>query len=111
VAEQIVVNKVDAADAETLDRLRGEFPDAVFVSAHTGEGLDKLRAVVTDRLPRPDAELRVLVPYERGDLVARVHGRGEVLASEHTEHGTLLHARVDPDLAATLMPYIVSPTA
>ena len=111
VSEQIVVNKIDAAGAETLDRLRREFPDAVFVSAHTEEGLDKLRAVVADRLPRPDAELHVLVPYDRGDLVARVHGQGEVLASDHTEHGTLLHARVDPDLAATLMPYMVSPNA
>jgi GTP-binding protein HflX len=111
VAEQIVVNKIDAADPETLDRLRGEFPDAVFVSAYTEEGLDKLRAVVADRLPRPDAELHLLVPYDRGDLVARVHQQGEVLASEHTEHGTRLHARVDPDLAATLLPYNESPTA
>jgi GTPase len=111
VPEQVVVNKVDVADAETLDRLRAGFPDAVFVSAASGEGLDKLRAVIADRLPRPDAEVHVLLPYDRGDLVARVHEQGDVLASEHTEHGTRLHARVDPDLAATLMPYMVSPTA
>jgi GTP-binding protein HflX len=111
VPEQVVVNKVDVADAETLDRLRAGFPDAVFVSAASGEGLDKLRAVIADRLPRPDAEVHVLLPYDRGDLVARVHEQGDVLASEHTEHGTRLHARVDPDLAATLMPYVVSPTA
>jgi GTPase len=111
VAEQIVVNKIDAADPAMLDLLHREFPGAVFVSALTEEGLDKLRAVVADRLPRPDAEVHVLVPYDRGDLVARVHGEGEVLASDHTEHGTLLHARVDPELAAILMPYGASPTA
>jgi GTPase len=110
VPEQIVVNKVDAGDAETLDRLRAGFPDAVFVSAATGEGLDKLRAVIADRLPRPDAEVHVLLPYDRGDLVARVHEQGDVLASEHTAHGTLLHARVDPELAATLMEYHSSPS-
>jgi GTPase len=104
------VNKVDAADAETLDRLRAGFPDAVFVSAATGEGLDKLRAMIADRLPRPDAEVHVLLPYNRGDLVARVHEQGDVLASEHTEHGTLLHARVDPELAASLMAYLSRPT-
>src|SRR5262249_43913442 len=111
VPEQIVVNKIDAADPETLDRLRGEYPDAVFVSARTGEGLDKLRAVVADRLPRPDVEVHVLLPYDRGDLVARVHEHGEVLASEHTERGTRLHARVEPELAATLMKYLSRPTA
>ncbi len=110
VPEQVVVNKVDAADAETLDRLRAGFPDAVFVSAVAGEGLDKLRAVIADRLPRPDAEVHVLLPYDRGDLVARVHEQGDVLASEHTEHGTVHHAREEPELAATLVAYLSRPT-
>jgi GTP-binding protein HflX len=42
------------------------------------------------------------VPYSRGDLVARVHAEGEVLATEHSAHGTLLEARVPPGLAAQL---------
>jgi GTP-binding protein HflX len=42
------------------------------------------------------------VPYSRGDLVARAHAEGEVLAAEHVEDGTLLEARVPPGLAAQL---------
>jgi GTP-binding protein HflX len=45
------------------------------------------------------------VPYDRGDLVARVHRRGEVLDSRHTEVGTELRVRVDEALAAELAPY------
>src|SRR3954463_1081277 len=83
VPEQVVVNKVDAADERMLARLRRREPGAVFVSAVTGEGLDDLRAVVAERLPRPEVDVDVLVPYDRGDLVARVHDEGEVLTSEH----------------------------
>jgi GTPase len=111
VAEQIVLNKVDAADQETLDLLRASFPDALLVSARTGEGLDKLRALVADRLPRPSVELELLVPYDRGDLVARIHTEGEVLSSAHTERGTRLHVRVLGDIAAMLTPYIDSTSA
>jgi GTP-binding protein HflX len=49
--------------------------------------------------------MRVLVPYERGDLVARVHDLGEVLSQEHTAEGTELHARVPGRVAAELEPY------
>src|SRR5882672_3838271 len=88
VPEMLVVNKTDTADEETLLHLKRLWPDAVFVSARTGSGVDGLRAAIESRLPRPAVEIDVLVPYERGDLVARLHERGEVLGSEHTEHGT-----------------------
>ncbi len=105
VPEQIVFNKVDAATPETLLRLRALVPDAVNVSARTGEGLAELRAVIEARLPRPDIEITALVPYTRGDLITRIHERGEVLHTEHTASGTLVHARVGPLLAGLLRPY------
>src|SRR3954466_3450558 len=99
VPEQVVVNKIDAADERMLARLHRREPEAVFVSARTGEGLDDLRSVLAERLPRPDVDVDVLVPYDRGDLVARVHDEGEVLSAEHTGIGTRLHARVPTALA------------
>jgi len=106
VPEQLVFNKLDAADPEMLVRLRRIAPDGVFVSARTGGGLAALNAVLEQRLPRPDVELTVLLPYTRGDLVTRVHETAEVLGAEHTADGTLLHARVHPGLAAVLEPFI-----
>jgi GTP-binding protein HflX len=105
VPEQLVFNKLDAADPEMLVRLRRLAPDAVFVSARTGDGLGSLRAVLEQRLPSPDVEMWVLLPYTRGDLVTRVHETAEVLGTEHTADGTLLHARVHPGLAAALEPF------
>jgi GTP-binding protein HflX len=104
--ELVVINKADAADAMTLARLRQREPHALVCSAKTGEGIAAVRAAVEADLPRPDIEVRVLLPYSRGDLVSRIHDRGEVLAVEHTGDGTLVHARVSEALAGELEPYL-----
>ena len=108
VPELLVVNKIDAADEETLLRLRRLLPGAVFVSARTGEGMDDLLAALEERVPRPEVEMRVVVPYDRGDLVHRVHENGELLAEEHSPDGTMLHVRVAAGLAAELGPYVTA---
>ncbi|WP_412539780.1 GTPase HflX [Longispora sp. K20-0274] len=106
VPELLVVNKIDMADPETLLMIKRDWPGVMFVSAHTGEGIDELRAAIEERLPRPAIELRAVVPYDRGDLVDRVHRLGEVLSTEHGEGGTLVHVRVPRGLAAELQPYV-----
>ncbi|WP_433183882.1 GTPase HflX [Actinoallomurus sp. CA-150999] len=109
VPELIVINKADVADALSLARLRRHEPRSVVVSARTGQGLDALLDAVEEQLPRGDHEVHVLVPYERGDLVARVHDLGEVLSQEHTADGTALHARVPASVAGELEPYVTTP--
>jgi len=105
VKEVIVVNKADAADPEVLDRLRRHEKHCLVVSARTGRGIAELRDLIADELPRPTIDVDVLLPYERGDLVSRLHDEGEVLGSEHTSDGTRVQARVHPDLAAELTAY------
>jgi GTP-binding protein HflX len=105
VAEQLVMNKTDAAAPDVLLALRGRFPDAVFVSARTGDGIEALRDRMAERLPRPAIEVKALVPYARGDLIDRIHNSGEFVSSEHTATGTRLVARVNADLAGELAAY------
>jgi GTPase len=100
--ELLVVNKIDAADDIALAQLRRALPDAVFVSAHTGEGLDQLRTRLVELVEPTDAFVDVTVPYDRGDLVARVHDEGRIDTTEHTEQGTKITARVPVPLAASL---------
>ena len=102
VAEQLVINKIDLADAGMLQSLRTRFPGAVFASARTGEGLDEVRAIVEQRLPNPGTEVTALVPYARGDLIDRIHREGELLTVEHRGDGTFVVARVHDDLAGEL---------
>src|SRR4051794_7120992 len=108
VPEIIVINKADVADPLTLAPILHREPRALVVSAHTGEGVDKLRALVEASLPQPDVAVDLLLPYERGDLVSRIHSEGSVDQLEHTAEGTRLTARVHPALAGDLTPYHVA---
>jgi GTP-binding protein HflX len=107
IKEVIVVNKADAADPEVLDRLRRHEKHCVIVSARTGEGLAELRELIAGELPRPEIPVTVLLPYDRGDLVSRLHNEADVIESEHTEHGTRVHAKVGPTLVGELTAYAV----
>ncbi|WP_448062747.1 GTPase HflX [Cellulomonas hominis] len=102
VPEVIVLNKADVADPEVVTRLRSREPGAIVVSAHTGEGIEELQALIADQLPRPGVSFDLVIPYDRGDLVHRVHEHGEIDSEEHTERGTALRGRVDENLAAEL---------
>ncbi len=102
VPEIIVINKADAADAETIARLQRREPHSIVVSAKTGQGIEQLLGMIEHDLPRSAVEVDVVVPYERGDLVARAHKDGEVLGVDHTDTGTRLKARVPQSLATEL---------
>ncbi|WP_136520357.1 MULTISPECIES: GTPase HflX [Cellulomonas] len=102
VPEIVVLNKADLAAPEVVARLRSREVHSVVVSAHTGEGVEELQALIADQLPRPGVSVDVVVPYSRGDLVSRVHEHGDIDHEEHTPDGTAIRARVDADLAAEL---------
>ena len=102
IPELLVVNKIDAADELTLAQLRRALPDAEFVSARTGEGMDRLRQRIAAMVLSPGVAVDVTIPYDRGDLVARLHDEGRVDATDHVEGGTRIKARVSEALAARL---------
>jgi GTPase len=110
VPELVAINKIDVADPMVVSRLLAREPHAVACSAHSGDGIDKLLAAIEADLPRPQVEMRVVVPYSRGDLVSAMHERGEVLEVDHTADGTVVVARVHPDLAGALERYAVAAT-
>jgi GTP-binding protein HflX len=80
----------------------------VFVSARTGEGIDALRLQMSRLVAPTDTPVDVVIPYDRGDLVARVHADGRVEESQHSAHGTRIRARVPVALAASLRQFATS---
>ena len=108
VPELVVINKADVADPMVLARLRQREPHSVVVSAKTGEGITEALTAVEADLPRPGVPFEALLPYERGDLLNRIHVSGEVESIDHTGDGTLVRGRVHADLAGQLTPYLVS---
>ena len=100
--ELLVVNKIDAASDLALAKLRRALPGAVFVSARTGDGIDALRRRMAELAAPTDTAIDVVIPYDRGDLVSRVHADGRVQQTEHNSDGTRIKARVPVALAASL---------
>ena len=91
VPELLAFNKTDVApDAK---RLVDRHPGSVMLSALTGEGLDALLATVADRLRALAPVVELVVPYDRGDVVAALHREGEVLSETHEAHATRMRAR------------------
>jgi GTP-binding protein HflX len=108
IPEVLVLNKTDLTGPDELDRVAARFPAAVRASALTGDGIDALRERIERDLPRPPIELRALIPYAREDLVARLHRDADVLETERTDDGTIVHARVGDRDAAELEPFVLS---
>ncbi|MFC4336616.1 GTPase HflX [Salininema proteolyticum] len=106
IPEIVVVNKIDSSDPDDMMRLRSDWPQAEFVSAHTGEGIDKLKERIDAELPRPSVTVDAVVPYTRGDLVSRIREHGEILEVEHLPEGTHVQARVGGALANELAPFL-----
>lgn len=102
IPELIVFNKADLADETTILALRGLEPDSVLVSSKTGEGIEALEKRIATMLPEPDVMVCALIPYDRGDLVSRMHLNGRILKLDYLETGTRVEAMVKPDLAAEL---------
>jgi GTP-binding protein HflX len=107
IPEIIVLNKADAADPFVLERLRQREPRHVVVSARTGQGIDELRMQISTSIPRPGVRMSLLVPYDHGEIISRLHEEdAEILSLDHAEDGTLLEVMVREGLAAELEPYL-----
>ena len=92
--ELIVFNKSDVIGKQAMGRLVNLYPDAVFVSALKGLGLDELLVRVGELVEKAMVTLTLEIPYTRGDLVAAVHRVGEVIEEKHDDNGMILEVRV-----------------
>ena len=91
----LVFNKVDLLDNTYLrPRLRRRHPDALFVSARTGEGMEPLMQRLAEHLAEQLEPVDVLIPHDRYDLAALLHRTSHVLSEKHTDAGTRIRAAV-----------------
>ena len=109
IPEIIVLNKADAADPFILERMRQREPNHVIVSARTGEGIDELKQKIADTIPRPSILVKLLVPYDHGEVISRLHSwDAEIKRTEFVSDGTFITALVREDIAAELSEYVIS---
>jgi len=107
VPELLAFNKADASPE--AGRLAASRAGAVAVSARTGEGIDDLLTAIGDRLRAGARPVDLLVPFERGDVLAAAHRQGEVLDEHPEEGGIALRVRLDDEGRARLAEFVVAP--
>jgi GTP-binding protein HflX len=105
VPELLVFNKADA-EPEVAAELVEWHPGSVAISARTGEGLEQLLQVLGDRLRSISKVVELLIPYERGDVLASVHREGEVVSTFHSDEGVRVRARLSEASAGRLAEFV-----
>src|SRR5215216_2731700 len=104
----LVLNKADALDGERRAELAYRHPDAVLVSAVTGEGLDDLRERIAAEFERTLTDVELLVPYSEGGTLSDLHHVAGDLSRTDTAEGVLVSARLPTVLAARYDRYAVN---
>jgi GTPase len=106
---EVVLNKIDAVDPLARRRLSNRFPDALQVSALTGEGLDELRERIAGRFADRFEPVRLLLPYAEGGKLAELYDLGAPI-DEREDHadGVLIRARLPRAALRRFAPYLVA---
>ena len=95
VPVELVLNKVDRLDAVSRRRVSNRFPEALLISAATGEGLEELRARIAERFADRFDEVRLLVPYDEGRVLSDLYALGAPIDERtDTDEGVLIRARL-----------------
>ncbi len=103
-----VFNKIDLLwDESTRQELAIQYPEAIFISAHSGEGLEVLQDKMEAIIEADFAQLKLLIPHERYDLVARLHREGGVRKEEARDEGFYLVGSVPERMMPLLKQYVV----
>ncbi len=102
-----VFNKVDAATPADLQRAHQLVPDALYLSAHTGQGLPTLETRLVELIADAFATSELLVPHDRYDVVARLHTLGHIQEQEHRDDGIYLRGRFPPSQQGFFAPFVV----
>jgi GTPase len=91
----LVINKIDALpDRLRLDGLMNRYPDAIPISARSGEGLPQLATAVSDALSRTFVDVDVEMGVDNGRLLAYLAAKGEVLSKHYTDSRVVVHCRI-----------------
>jgi GTP-binding protein HflX len=109
VPVELVLNKVDLMDPLARRRLSHAFPRALQVSAETGEGLDELKQRIAELFSDRFEDVRLLIPYEDGRVVAELYDLGAPIAERRdTAEGVRVRARLPRREIARFARYLVA---
>jgi GTP-binding protein HflX len=106
---ELVFNKIDRVDSLRRRRLANRFPQALQISAVTGEGVDRLRERIAERFADRFEEVRLLLPYDEGGKLAELYALGAPIEErQDLEEGVLIRARLPRREIRRYAPYLIA---
>ena len=100
----LVFNKIDNVDPDELAGLKATYPDGVFVSGLTGDGMDRLRSSIYHHLEGARVTLDLSLPQSEGKLISDLHRIGEVLTTQYEGNNVLLTVKLSSENAKRMVP-------
>jgi len=104
----LVLNKADMLDDDRRRELAFRHPEAVLVSALSGEGLDELQERIADEFERTLRDVELLVPFSEGGTLSELHDVAGDLERTDTPEGVRIQARLPAVLADRFDRYAVN---
>jgi GTP-binding protein HflX len=104
----LVLAKADQLDSDRRTELAHRHPDALLVSAASGEGIPTLVERIETEFARRLSEVELLVPYQDGGRLAELHELAGDLEREDTPDGVRVLVRLPPSVAARYAPFALS---
>ena len=108
VPEFLVLAKADRIDAARRTELQRRHPDAVLVSAVTGEGIETLAHRIEEEFARTLQDVELLIPFPEGARLAELHAIAGDLEREETPDGVRVTARLPAAVAARYQEFALS---
>ena len=91
----LVINKIDAVpEPSVIDAIKRRYPNAVAVSAKSGEGLQQMASAVSEELTRTFQDLDIETGVDNGRLLAYLAAHGEVISKQYDENRVTVHCRL-----------------
>jgi GTP-binding protein HflX len=103
-----LLNKVDRLeDSSSLHALRLHFPDAVFGSANTGQGMGELLQLCGEMLRDWVTKVELALPLSRTELLSLLHRTSRVLSLTYDDRHANVVAMVSPKVFARVEPFLI----
>ncbi|MCH2613282.1 MAG: GTPase HflX [Opitutales bacterium] len=104
----IVFNKIDKLETnETRERFELLYPEAIFISAETGGGLELLKSRISKSLNARLRPTKLMIPHDRYDVISQLHASGGIRHSKSEEDGVQIEGLFPPSLKGVIEPFLV----
>ena len=105
IEKLIVFNKIDKSQNKKIKSLELQYPNHLSISALTGKGKNKLLEKIKSILEKNLVEVKLKLPYNKGNWIEKIHNKGRVLEENYSKNNIFIKAKVPKKFEQILSKY------